>query len=71
MENYRKQDLGGFIARLDNLLRHTSDPYLVKDLESLLKKIQDLTPEEFKLLSKDIESGAIVFPPEYVLPHIP
>jgi len=70
IENYRKQDLGGLIARLDNLLHHTTDISLVKETSGLLTKLQALTPKEYELLSKDIESGAIIFPPNYVLPHI-
>ena len=70
IENYRKQDLCGMIARLDNLLHHTVDMQLVKETNSLLTKIQALTPQEYELLTKDIESGAIIFPPNYALPHL-
>lgn len=69
IENYRKQDLCGMIARLDNLLHHTVDTQLVKETNSLLTKIQALTPQEYERLSKDIESGAIIFPPNYSLPQ--
>ena len=70
IENYRKQDLCGMIARLDNLLHHTIDIQLAKETNSLLTKIQALTPQEFERLSKDIESGAIIFPPNYALPQL-
>ena len=70
MENYRKQDHVGMIARIDNLLQHTSDPHLKHELNSLLVKIQNLTREEYRLLAADIERAAIIFPPCYVLPHV-
>jgi len=68
--NYRRQDLAGLIARMDNLLSHTADPLLRRDLESLIRKLQNLTPEEYKLLAKDLEQGKVVFPANYPLPHI-
>ena len=70
IQNFRKNDLGGIIARLDNLISHTKDPYLQKEAQSLLQKLQDLTPQEYDQLLRDIEAGIVVFPPNYVLPHI-
>ena len=66
IQNFRKQDQGGILARLDNVLKHTKDP----ELQSLLKKLRDLTSEEYSLLVEDIEAGIVVFPPNYALPHL-
>lgn len=70
IQNFRKRDFGGIIARLDNLISHTEDVYLQKELQSLLQKLRELTPEEYAKLAYDIEAGVLVFPPNYVLPHI-
>ena len=70
LQNNQKLDHLSMIARLDNLFRHTSDPQLRNETESLLRKIQNLTPEEYKLLMRDVESGRIFFPPNYSLPNL-
>ena len=70
IQNFRKRDFGGIIARLDNLISHTEDVYLQKELQSLFQKLRELTPEEYAKLVYDIEAGVLVFPPNYVLPHI-
>ena len=63
-------DISNFLVRLDHLLKTTDDPYLKEELESLSKKIQTLSQEEYNLLRKDVQSGKMLFPPNYQLPFI-
>ena len=63
-------DISNFVQRLDYLLQTTDDPYLKEELASLLNKIQTLSQEEYDLLRKDIQSGKILFPPNYQLPFL-
>lgn len=67
IENLRSQEHAGFIERLDNLIRNTEDPRLLSELEQLLGKIKDLTPDEFSRLRADTEQGSVLFPPDYSL----
>ena len=75
-ENYKKKSNGilvkldqvSILARLDNLLRNTQDPYLRNLVLGLLRKVQKLTPKEYEQLLLDIESDMIVFPGGYPLP---
>ena len=68
-QNFKRPDQVCFIARIDNLMRHNKDPHLQKELSSLLSKIQNLTPAEFRQLARDIESNVDISPPNYILPH--
>lgn len=61
----QKTDLGGFIARLDTLSKNTRDARLLSELESLLSKIKELTPQEFAKLKQDTLQGRVMFPPDY------
>ena len=70
IENVRKHNLPDIIARLDNLIIHTSDHYLQMVLNSLLKKLQSLTPNEYDILVQDIENNSLLFPPNYRLPYV-
>lgn len=61
-------NISTFILRLDELLKTTQDPYLKEELDSLFRKIQTLSQDEYELLRKDVHSGKILFPPNYQLP---
>lgn len=69
MENLRDQDKAGFIARLQNLSRHTTDPFLRRELSSLNSKVLELSEEEFTILREDVRKGKVLFPPNYDLPY--
>jgi len=60
-------DFSRFILRLDTLLKNTKDPYLIEELESLLKKFQSLSQEEYEQLRTDAQTGTLLFPPNYQL----
>lgn len=61
----QKTNLGSFIARLDTLAKNTRDDRLLSELESLLSKMKELTPQEFARLKLDTLQGRVMFPPDY------
>ena len=69
-ENRMLKDRSSFMQRLSELEEHTSDPYLVRCLESLTGKLSLLSDEEFKILIRDAENGDLMFPANYALPNI-
>lgn len=68
MENLREQDKAGFIARLTNLTRNTSDPFLLREIRSLNEKVLELSEPEFAALRAAVSSGEVLFPANYSLP---
>ena len=68
LENVQLRSLPDLIVRLDNLIQNTTDASLQKVLNSVLNKIKELTPNEYKILLSDIEQGSVLFPPFYRLP---
>ncbi len=70
IENYQSRNLPDLIARLDNLLRNTTDPALQKVLNSVLSKVMQLTPDEYTILLSDIDQQTVLFPPYYTLPKL-
>ena len=69
MENLRKEDKAGFIARLTNLSKHTTDQILLQELSSLNDKLLELSEAEFAALREDVLRGAVLFPANYPLPN--
>lgn len=63
----QKTNLGSFIARLDALSKNTQDERLLAELESLLSKVKELTPQEFAKLKQDTLQGRVLFPPDYTM----
>lgn len=66
MENMTKLSTQiSFIARMDSLLKNTQDKRLSLELESVLSKVKDLTPQEFEKLKQDTLGDKVLFPPDY------
>lgn len=63
----QKTTQGDFIARLDALFKNTQDERLLAELNALLGKITDLTPQEFLKLKRDTLSGDVLFPADYII----
>lgn len=68
LENVQVRSLPDLIVRLDNLIQNTTDSSLQKVLNSVLNKVKELTPNEYKILLSDIEQGKVLFPPFYRIP---
>lgn len=62
--------LSEFQYRLENLLRHTSDPCLVESIKSLQTKTKDLSNQEFQQFCKDAAEGKLLNGEEYWVPTI-
>ena len=69
-ENRMFKDKTAFTEHLSDLCGNTTDPILLYELQELIKKINRLNDEEFKILIKDAEDGSLLFPPNYKLPNI-
>lgn len=69
-ENRMFKDKGSFIERLSDLRANTTDPILLRELDSLAEKINHLNNAEFEQLLADAESGLLLFPANYTLPNI-
>lgn len=69
-ENRMFKNKTTFIDRLSALRANTTDPILLRELQSLMEKIEMLNDEEYALLLNDAESGDMLFPANYTLPNI-
>lgn len=57
-----------FLEHLSDIQANTTDSILLCELRGLIEKINRLTDREFEMLLDDAETGALLFPPNYVLP---
>ena len=55
------------IARLDLISKHTQDKRLLAELNSLLSKVKELTPQEFAKLRQDTLQGRVMFPLDHTI----
>lgn len=68
--NLVDKDRQGFLLALEDMFINTKDRYLKKDIESLISKIESLTPIEFSFLRRDAVIGKVLSPAGYHLPYI-
>lgn len=67
MENIKGRDKAELLFHLENLYRNSSDEILEKSTLSLLKKIANLSENEYARLTSDALDGRILYPPNYYI----
>jgi len=67
MENIKGRDKSELLFQLENLYRNSSDEILEKSTLSLLKKIANLSENEYARLTSDALDGRILYPPNYYI----
>ena len=69
--NRMMKDKSSFLQRLTDLLNHTTDRVLLRDLQGLYDKISILSEPSFEALIQAAAAGEVMFPVNYKLPSIP
>ena len=68
--NRMMKDKSSFLQRLTDLLNHTTDRILLRDLQGLYDKVSALSEPAFDVLIQAAHAGEIMFPVNYKLPHL-
>lgn len=66
--NRMMKDKSSFLQRLTDLLNHTTDRVLLRDLKGLYDKVSSLSEPAFDALIQAAMAGEIMFPVNYKLP---
>ena len=66
--NRMKKDKASFLHRLTDLLNHTTDRILLRDLQGLYDKVSALSEPAFDALIQAAAIGEVMFPVNYRLP---
>lgn len=69
--NRMMKDKSSFLQRLTDLLNHTTDRILLRDLQGLYDKVLSLSEPAFDALIQAAHAGEIMFPVNYKLPVNP
>lgn len=69
--NRMMKDKSSFLQRLTDLLNHTTDRILLRDLQGLYDKVLSLSEPAFDALIQAAHAGEIMFPVNYKLPANP
>ncbi len=69
--NRMMKDKSSFLQRLTDLLNHTTDRILLRDLQGLYDKVSALSEPAFDALIQAAHAGEIMFPVNYKLPTNP
>lgn len=69
--NRMMKDKESFLQRLTDLLNHTTDRVLLRDLQGLYGKVSTLSEPAFDALIEAAGVGEIMFPVNYKLPSCP
>ena len=69
--NRMMKDKPSFLQRLTDLLNHTTDRILLRDLQGLYDKVSTLSEPAFEALIQDAAAGEVMFPVNYKLPDLP
>lgn len=68
--NRMMKDKSSFLQRLTDLLNHTTDRILLRDLQGLYDKVSALSEPAFDALIQAAMAGEIMFPVNYKLPSL-
>lgn len=66
--NRMMKDKSSFLQRLTDLLNHTTDRVLLRDLQGLYDKVSALSEPAFDALIQAAAIGEVMFPVNYRLP---
>lgn len=67
--NRMMKDKSSFLQRLTDLLNHTTDRILLRDLQGLYDKVSALSEPAFEALIEAAAAGEVMFPVNYKLPN--